>query len=200
MQRIKTGKGDTVMARGPGGAPAIVAHSDKDSRWVAVAFDPIASEWVGHYSFSVFFVNTINWFFAEEDKLIRPWSLAESWRIAIPWKGVSQVQVRTPRGDLVTPLVDGGGTLAFTGKEEGIYQISKIGAPDVAPILVAAALKSRQESRLASISSLPAWSPPSAELLRSPDLQGAAIWQYLVLLAALLIAVEWLSYHRRWTV
>jgi len=109
------------------------------------------------------------------------------------------VRITTPSGKIVTPLVDGGGTLAYSGTEEGIYTIEGPGK-ESAPMYVAAALNSRQESRLASLNQRPEWAPPTADELNELSLKGASIWHYLVLLALLLIAVEWLSYHRRWTV
>ena len=203
--RLRKGRGDVVMARGKGGKPAILAHSSETGRWVAVAFDPVATEWVGHYSFSIFFVNAINWFFAEEVKLLRPWSLARRWDVRVPWKGISKVDLLTPSGEKIMALVDGGGTLAYTGVREGIYEVrhpSPNSAAQQTPIVVAAALKSVDESQLEARGDYDEWKAPPPKVEAAPDIKilGASLWQLLVLLALALMTIEWLTYHRRWTV
>ncbi len=203
--KIKRGRGDTVLARARGGKAAIMAHSSAKGRWVAVAFDPISTEWVGHYSFSIFFVNTINWFFTEEQKMLRPWSLARRWDVRLPWKGVEKVDVLTPGGAVETALVDGGGTLAYTGVREGVYEI-RHPAPNsdaqAAPVVIAAALKSADESNLEARGKYDAWIAPPPSIDKGAQLKvlGADLWQLLVMMALALMGVEWLTYHRRWTV
>ena len=203
VQPLRRSKGDVVLAKVKGGRPAVMAHSDEKARWVAVAFDPLGSEWVLRYSYPIFMVNALNWFFAEEVKLIRPWSLAERWDVRVPWKSVDAVRVLTPRGDTVTALVDAGGTLAFTGDEEGVYEVQH---PDEAsgepPIVVAAALRSPTESALLSKGEYGKWVPPELETPETDEIRilGANLWQLLVLFALGLMAVEWFTYHRRWTV
>ena len=204
LMRFKKRKGDVIMARSKGGKAAILAHSDADQRWVAVGFDPVGSQWVGHYSFSIFMVNTVNWFFAEEVKLLRPWSLAERWDVRIPWKGLDRVTVTTPAGDELTALVDGGGTLAYTGTQEGIYEVRhpapKTDAHRTA-VVVAAALKDPQESALQARGEYAAWTaPPLPREELTFTVAGAPLWQLLVLAAIALMLFEWFSYHRRWTV
>ena len=205
MLRFKRRSGQKVMARAKGGKAAILTQVTPEQRWIAVGFDPLASEWVGHYSFSIFFVNAINWFFREEVKLLRPWSLARRWDVRIPWMGVSEVQVTLPSGAEATALVDGGGTLAYTGTREGIYEVRHPDPKTDAqrePVLVAAALRSPAESRLEARGDYPLWRAPEPELNRSSDLDlvGADLWQLLVMAAICLVAVEWFTYHRRWTV
>lgn len=202
---LKKRKGDVILARGKGGKPAILAHSTGDARWIAVGFDPIESEWVGHFSYAVFFVNAINWFFAEESKLLRPWSLAKRWSVPIPWKGLERVTITVPGGGQEVALVDGGGTLVYTGRSEGIYEVRHPDPPNdsmAQPVLVAAALKSIEEADLTPRGDYSVWQAPPAEATprEKINLLGADLWQLLVLLALGLMAIEWLSYHRRWTV
>ena len=202
---FKRSKGDLVMARTSGGRPAILARSTRDKRWVAVGFDPIATEWVGHYSFSIFFVNAINWFFAEESHMLRPWSLAQTWDVRLPWKGATEANVVTPSGQRLNTLVDPGGTLVYTGAEEGIYTVSHPSPrteADKRPILVAAALRSPAESDLRARGDSDSWTPPPPVRMESPELRiaGASLWQILVLVAMGILLLEWFTYHRRWTV
>jgi hypothetical protein len=205
LLRLKKKRGDVVMARGKAGRTAVLAHSSDKGRWVAVGFDPIATEWVGHYSFSIFFVNAINWFFAEETRLLRPWSLAKRWSVPVPWKGLDKVAMTLPDGSEREVLVDGGGTLVFTGQREGIYEVRHPDPPsaaDARPILVAAALKSAEEADLTARGDYAVWQKPVPELTRAEPLRflGADLWQLMIMVVMGVLCVEWLTYHRRMTV
>ena len=105
LQRLRRRKGDRIMARDRKGNPAILAHTDTLSRWIAIGFDPVATEWVGHYSFSIFFMNAINWFFSEDVRMQPPQSLAREWQIRLPWSGVDSVGITTPKGTKIEALV-----------------------------------------------------------------------------------------------
>ena len=202
---LRKRRGDKVLATTRGGRPAIIAHAGADSRWIAVGFDPVADEWIGHFSYPIFMVNAINWFFSEEVKLLRPWSLAERWGVRIPWKGIESVEITLPGGRTETALVDAGGTLAYTGRREGIYEI-RHPDPEQAkaepPLQIAAALRSEAESILDSRGEYTEWEPPEVQKRETSKLQilGADLWQLLIMFALLLMAIEWFSYHRRWTV
>lgn len=193
------------MARSRGGKPAIIAHAGRKNRWIAVGFDPVATEWVGHYSFSIFFVNAINWFFQEEAALLRPWSLAERWDVVLPWRGIESANVTLPDGSRQTALVDGGGTLAFTGQQQGIYEVHHPKPSSGAqrePTLIAASLRNETESSLVPKGEYTAWKAPEAVAEDVPklSLMGADLWQLLLIIALALMVVEWFTYHRRWTV
>lgn len=208
VQRMAAKKGDLVLARTRAGQPAMLARSDAERRFVAVGFDAIASEWVGHFSYSIFFVNTINWFFREESQLERAQSLARRWDVAVRWKGLDQVQVVRPDGGTEDSLVDGSGRLVYTGRMAGMTELrhpSPATDGDKEPQVVAAALQSPEESDLAprDAPDVAVWQRPPPELaaaLPAFDLGGAKPWQWLVLLALGLVCVEWLTFHRRWTV
>lgn len=196
---------EVVLARTKRGKPAIIAKTARDQRWLAVGFDPIAARWVTHYSFSIFFVNAVNWFFSEESKHLRAWSLAERWDVRVPWSGVERVRVTRPDGSVDDALVDGSGLLAYAGTHEGIYEVRHPDPQSKAHeqvVAVAAALRNAEESKLLSRGDYAAWTRPPLETdeLGTPDLLGAEIWQLLVLFAGALMMVEWFTYHRRWTV
>ena len=205
IQRFKSQRGLVAMARSRGGKPAIIAHAGRKNRWIAVGFDPVATEWVGHYSFSIFFVNAINWFFQEEAALLRPWSLAERWDVVLPWRGIESANVTLPDGSRQTALVDGGGTLAFTGQQQGIYEVHHPKPSSGAqrePTLIAASLRNETESSLVPKGEYTAWKAPEAVAEDVPklSLMGADLWQLLLIIALALMVVEWFTYHRRWTV
>lgn len=199
-----------VLARTKAGAALIVAGVTPEQRYVAVGFDPVGTGWVMHYSFSVFFVNAVNWFFSEESTLLRAESLTQAWSIRLPWAeggGVRRADIRRPDGVVETALVDGAGGLAYTGEEVGIYAVSPSaaspapsGAP-AAPVLVPALLGSPEESRLEPRGDYGTWEAPAAtpEELPAFEFRGLHLWQLLALAAAALLLLEWFTFHRRWT-
>ncbi|MBT9557210.1 MAG: VWA domain-containing protein [Myxococcales bacterium] len=199
-------KGQEVLARTKKGQTAILAAATAERRFVAVGFDPIESEWVGHYSFSIFFVNAVNWFFREEAAFLRSQGLDAAWRVSLPWAAGQSVDVVKPDGKVVRALVDGAGGLAYTGDAIGIYAVkAPPGTPKAlsADILVPAALYSATESALtpALLDFVP-YVPRVETDAAVPDLRlaGLALWQLLALAAAGLLLVEWFTFHRRWTV
>ena len=204
LLRIKAGRDDTVLARTKRGSrPAIVAHSDESTRWLVVAFDPVESEWVAHYSFSVFFVNAINWFFEEESRLSRTLTLARPWNIKLHSPHRETVEITTPSGEKFTALVDDGGQIAFSGMEAGFYEIRAAEAESYSPKTVAATMANVAESTLRAEGQYVPYvprTPPEIRLDQVPKIFGAPAWQVLLLIALTLTVVEWLTYNRRWTI
>ncbi len=199
-------KGQEVLARTKKGQSAILAGATSERRFVAVGFDPIESEWVGHYSFSIFFVNAVNWFFREEAAFLRSQGLDAAWRVSLPWAAGQSVDVVKPDGKVVRALVDGAGGLAYTGDAIGIYAVkAPAGTPQAlaGDVLVPAALFSATESALTpGLVDFVPYEPRVAMDATVPELRlaGLAIWQLLALAAAGLLLLEWFTFHRRWTV
>jgi len=199
LQRFRPRKGDRIMTRDRRGRPAILAHSDRASRWIAVGFDPVATEWVGHYSFSIFFANAINWFFAEDVRMQPVQSLASDWTVRLPWLPTGPVRVSTPDQTILQALVDARGTLAYTGRRAGFYQVSSDDDSEQS-MVVAASLADRRESQLGAMGSYAQWEPRGdVELPTTGSVLSASLWKILVLLAMLILLFEWFTYHRRWT-
>ncbi len=189
-----------VLARTKAGAALLVAGATPEQRYVAVGFDPVGAGWVMHYSFSVFFVNAVNWFFHEESALREAETLTEAWGVRLPWAeggGIRRATIVRPDGREETALVDGAGGLAYTGDHVGVYEVK---GPEQA-VLVPALLGSPAESRLEPLGSYDAWEAPAAtpEDLPSLNWRGLRLWQLLVLAAGALLLLEWFSWHRRWT-
>ncbi len=198
IQRFRPQKGDRIMTRDRRGRPAILAHSDAKSRWIAIGFDPVATEWVGHYSFSIFFANAINWFFAEDVRMQPVQSLAKEWTVRLPW-GTDSVRVTTPRGDELSALVDARGSLAYTGRDAGFYPVVSTKSSSQS-LVVAASLTDGAESTVGAQGTYPLWAPRTAvEPPKSGMIASASLWKILVFLAMFILLIEWFTYHRRWT-
>jgi hypothetical protein len=205
LLHFKRRRGHEVFARGQGGAAAVIGQSTSERRWLSVGFNPVETEWVGHYSFSVFFVNAINWFFSEEARFVRSWNLAERWDVRIPWSGLPRVDVIRPDGERDSVLVDAGGTLSYTPTQLGFYEVHHPEPAETTqgiPLVVAAALGNSEESLLSARGAYPRWEEPELEVSVQPEFEllGASLWQLLVMMAMALMVLEWFTYHRRWTV
>jgi hypothetical protein len=204
IQRVIPRNNELVLARTKlGRRPVVVASSTQEVRWLTVGFDPIESEWVTHYSFSVFFVNAINWFFQEESRFSRTLNLARRWNVKVPWPKIKQVQIKRPSGQIEAALVDDGGRLAYSGQEAGFYEIRPPGAQNRALHSVAASLVNPKESALHSTGDYEPYTPQKSSidpLDRTPSLIGGTPWQYLIIIALCLTLLEWFTYNRRWTV
>jgi hypothetical protein len=115
--------------------------------------------------------------------------------------GASEAEVKGPSGALTkTPVIDGLAT--FYASEVGYYDLAAK-APNgsvLARVQLAANLASATESDIA----------PSAKLslggkqLQAPEAfaisHSQKLWIYLIIFAAAMILVEWITYHRRITV
>ena len=67
--------------------------------------------------------------------------------------------------------------------------------------MIAASLASVEESQLDARGQYPAWEaePVAVSQDEVRTLLDASLWQQMVLLAMLILLVEWFTYHRRWT-
>ena len=101
-----------------------------------------------------------------------------------------------PDGELLTTPVSEGYALHF-GQRVGFYEISR---PDGVPARFAGNLSDPTESAALLRSDLRV----GETTLRAPEPGERALrrvlWPYLLLAVLALIALEWWSYHRRWTV
>jgi len=153
-------------------------------------------------AFPMLLVNTLDWFAGDTTDLLTTYPTGQRQRVPLDGVvGATEAEVKGPDGVLTkTPVLDGLAT--FYGSRVGYYDLTakdSLGKP-MATIELAANLSSTTESDIA----------PSTELtlggkaLQAPEAfaisRSQKLWIYLVLLAMLLIVVEWVTYHRRITV
>ena len=153
-------------------------------------------------AFPMLLVNTLDWFAGDQTDLLTTYPTGKRQRIPLDGVvGATEAEVKAPDGTVThTPIIDGLAT--FYGSRVGYYDVTAKGADGgaVAHLELAANLSSPEESDIA----------PSAKLtlggreLTAPEAfaitHSQKIWVYLILLAAGLILVEWITYHRRITV
>jgi Ca-activated chloride channel homolog len=150
-------------------------------------------------AFPLLLVNTLDWFAGDEADLLTTYTTGRRERVALDGaSGSGEVAVTAPDGGKTTaPVIDGQAT--FYAGRVGFYQLELPG-PDPVRTELAANLSSPSESDIApstklSLGGKELTAPDSFAVTRSRQL-----WLYLVLLAAILIGLEWITYHRRVTV
>ena len=193
-----------IVAReqvGPGGA---------NRRSVAVGFDLRQSDLPLRVAFPVLLMNSMDWFAGDVDDDLGSYRTGRTWRVplaAARGKGarggatealqLTQADLTLPGGEVVPVPVHEGHALYY-GQRVGFYNLRPAGL--AAPLQWAANLADVTESTAALRPTLRL----GGATLSPPDASQRAIrrelWPYLLLLALSILALEWWSYHRRWTV
>jgi hypothetical protein len=220
-------KGDVLLASSVRD-PIIAARRTAERKIVACSFSLSATDLMLRVAFPLFLVNTLDWFAADEADLLTTY--ATGTRARVPFDGVlgvSEVTVSSPSGRRSrAPLVEGQAT--FYASEVGVHVLRAHQAQGVTPhetvsrsggdrsggeagaggapgrslaeVSLAANLASPTESNIAPAPRLELGGQP----LAAPEGFGLShrrsIWMYLVLLAAILLCAEWLTFNRRITV
>jgi hypothetical protein len=157
-------------------------------------------------AFPMLLVNAFDWFANDEADLITTYATGQRQRVAIDGVvGATEAVITSPRdAEVRAPIVDGIAT--FYADAVGFHRIAvpaEGAAPGDEPLVsyeLAANLASSAESDIG----------PSTELtlggktLAAPDkfevTRSERLWTALLLVMLIIIAVEWVTYHRRITV
>ncbi len=183
-------------------SPLIAAKREDGRKIVAFGFSLAGTDLMMRVAFPLLFVNILDWFAGDDADLITTYATGHRFQVPMDGtQGLREVSVATA-GHTPTraPLVDGRAT--FYGNTIGIHTLTaREDGRLVAQIELAANLANPAESAIG---------PPADGLilggrtLTAPDAfassHSRALWLYLVLLVAVLLAVEWVTYNRRVTV
>jgi hypothetical protein len=156
-------------------------------------------------AFPMLLVNALDWFAGDQTDLLTTYPTGTRERVPLDGVvGASEAEVRGPDGQLTrTPVIDGLAT--FYGSRVGYYDLAAK-APDgsvLARIELAANLASPEESDIAPSTKLTLGGAGGKQLAEPEAFaisHSQQLWIYLIVLAAGLILVEWITYHRRITV
>lgn len=191
--RYRPTPADRVLGRSAAG-PLLVAGERGDQRFVLLAFDPRESDLPLLVSWPVLLLNSIDWFAGEDPAYLSSFRTGTAWRVPVP-AGTSRAVVETPSGRRVPAPVHEGRAVFFGG-EAGLYRVH---AGD-AHVLVAGNLADPAESRCGHRATITlggargtAPTPGAAGIRRE-------LWLYLLAGAVAILAVEWVTWHRRVTV
>ena len=156
-------------------------------------------------AFPMLLVNALDWFAGDQSDLLTTYPTGRRERVPLDGVvGATEAEVRGPDGKLTrTPVLDGLAT--FYGSQVGYYDLAAK-APDgtvLARVELAANLASAEESDIAPSAKL-TLGGPGGKQLAAPEAfavtRSQKLWIYLIMFAAGLILVEWITYHRRITV
>lgn len=160
--------------------PLIVA-SDKP-RWLMLTFDLQSSDFPFHVGFPVFIENVLVWFSREQLALKRSPGMVD-----VP---LANAQIRTIDGATVSADQQLGNTV-FETTQPGLYS----------------ATQGDQRMHVAVNLANPAFSDVNRSIFKTDKAAAAdhywlrrELWFYMLIAAALLMSIEWFTYHRRLTV
>ncbi|MFO0629151.1 MAG: VWA domain-containing protein [Polyangiales bacterium] len=191
--RYRPTPADAVLGRSAVG-PLLIAGERGGQRFVLLSFDPRESDVPLLISWPVILLNSIDWFAGEDPAYLSSFRTGTAWRVPVP-AGVQRATVETPSGRRVTVPVHEGRAVFF-GTEAGLHRVH---AGD-AHTLIAANLFEPAESRCGHTATLTL----GGAQLRAPTPGRAGVrrelWIYLLAGALAILAVEWVTWHRRVTV
>lgn len=205
-------RGDVVLARYVRDGIA-VARREARRKIVAFGWSLAGTDLTLRVAFPLLLVNTLDWFAGDDADLVTTYTTGQ--RFHIPLDGlldVREVTVVDPAGVTTpAPVVDSKAT--FYGRRVGLHQIiayppdqpaPPAGAPDLreplAAFELAANLGSPTESSIAPAQDLVLGGRTLAAPESFPVSARRELWVYLVLAVLALLALEWVTYHRRITV
>jgi hypothetical protein len=187
--------------------PIIVAKRDGRRKILAFGFSlpsngrESATDLPMRVAFPMLLVNTLDWFAGDQADLLTTYATGQRERVPLDGVvGATEAEVKGPDGTIThTPVLDGLAT--FYGTKVGYYDLTaKANGKPLASINLAANLASASESDIAPSSSLTL----GGKKLEAPEAfaitHSQKLWIYLLLFAAGLIVMEWITYHRRITV
>jgi hypothetical protein len=175
--------------------PILVSGTRAGQQYVALGFDPRNSDFVLRVGWPLFVLNTVNSFVTEDTSYVSSFRTGQVWRVPAP----SNVEVATlvePGGKrLKVPVREGRAT--YLGENAGYYELH---VPDAPSMSFAANLSDLEESRIKPVEKLELGGVKAGSVGEFQVSVRRDVWLYLLVLVIALSLVEWLTYHRRWTV
>jgi len=202
MRVVKKKRGDKLVAAAQNGAPLLMTRVDSagQRKFVVLGFDIRNSLLPLNYAFPLLVVNVLNWFYAEDDALLKPNRAGDAVNVAFEMPGPKDapITVKGPKGDddeVMARRVDD--RLLFSTDRIGIYEFSTPATE--LPMAVAINLMNERESSVVPQGEYAAFKePPKWEKPDDPWMEN--LWRAFLLGALALFALEWLTYNRRLTV
>jgi hypothetical protein len=186
---------DKVLGASDGGAsPLLVAGTRGGYRFIAMGFDVRDSDLPLRTAWPLFVINCINWFTDEDAQYLSSFRTGDVWRIPVAG-GVAQATVKMPDGSAQSVPVHEGRAVLL-GQQAGFYELTA----GEQHTMFAANLLDASETAIAPKDAPVVDGKAAGELAGFHVGVRREIWIYLLLVAALLTALEWATYHRRLTV
>jgi hypothetical protein len=190
-------KGDTALGKSFKGT-LLLEGRRKGMRFVALGFDLRESDLPLRIAWPLFLLNTINFFNDEDSSYISSYRTGEVWNIPAS-TNVKTAKLELPTGAKQTvPIKDG--RAVFLGQQAGFYALTLGEGESAETTKFAANLSDPFESAIEPKKELSIGATKSGEVEGFTIGVRRVIWVYLLAGVLAAMAIEWLTYHRRWTV
>lgn len=208
--KLVPGENDKVVGAANEG-PMMVAGQRQGTKFVAVSFDVRKTDLPLRIAWPVFLLNCVNWFVEEDAEYLSSFKTGDVWHVSAPLGATTDATLFDPDGGRHrVPIQEG--RAVFFGTRAGFYRLMKTTPqvistptgqlPPMTPgdVMFAANLADPLESKI----------EPKPELVVDGKKGGTVegfkvgvrreLWIYLLIAAAVITTIEWLTYHRRITV
>lgn len=186
-QRIRPRAGDEVIADSAGG-PLLLSGEREGTAFVALAFDVARSDLPLRVAWPLLLINTLDWFANERKELSPVHVVGEVTHVALDSRATEATIVAPSGQKRVAPVL--AGSVAFSPERAGFFQLEAAGS-SAGTKLIAVGLDPGAPPLLRPGATT--FDVASLDRPRVPDL-----WAVLLAIAALVMAFEWLAFHRRW--
>ncbi|MCS6798108.1 MAG: VWA domain-containing protein [Myxococcota bacterium] len=190
--RLRPEPRDRIVASDPRG-PLLVEGERDGRRIVVLAFDVRHSDLVLRAAWPLLLLNALERFAETSVELLASPRAGEVWTLPV---GATARRVRMVEPDgRLHPLAVRDGRIVFRAEQAGAHVLEVDGRRE----LIASQLPPGEESRIAPVRA-PRWGSLhwSRALEGRPQVDRTP-WAWLAAVALVLLVVEWLAYHRRWT-
>lgn len=189
--RTRPAPEDRVLASTAARVPLLVEGS-RAAPFLALTFDVRRSDLPLRAAYPLFLLRSLTLLSGRDDGFEPARSAGELMRVALP-EGASSADLLRPDGQS-EPLALRDGEASFWAHRAGVYRLRTDRGELVTSVRTPA-----DESAIAPSDTL-LRTPPSAPQGRPESVWGQRPWPALVALALALLALEWITFHRRWTV
>ena len=187
--------GDTTLVSSVR-APMAVARDAGGTKLVVLGFDLEDTDLMLRAAFPILMVNILDWFTGQGAQFSTTYPAGQSWTIPVPGAPEAASYVVTRPDGTSTTLAARDQTLRLRGKQVGVHEI----AGPTGQSRIAANLASPDESRITAATELTLGGRAVAAPPRLAPSTSWHLWRWLVLAAVAILALEWVTYHRRITV
>ena len=190
--RLALERGDDVVASAFG-VPMVIVREGAKRRFVALAFDVRNSDLPLRVAFPVLMINLIDYFQLDDQQLLQNFITGQTWSIRVLDEQGEATVVRPDGTSQSLPIYNN--RVVVYGNQTGFYTLKTPAGEQH----VAGNLSDSVESRIA----------PKAIVVGDAAQNKAAdglffdrkeLWIWAVIAALIVLLVEWVTYHRRWTV
>jgi von Willebrand factor type A domain/Aerotolerance regulator N-terminal len=193
-------QGDKVVGAAAEG-PLFVAGQRGGFKFAALGFDLRESDLPLRIAWPLMLLDTINWFTEEDAQYLSSFRTGDVWRVPIA-TSASQATLKRPDGESeLVPVHEG--RAVYLGQRAGFYELTAAQVDPAAPPFTtsfAANLLDEDESKIGPVDKIEVDGKPAGELGTFHVGVRREIWIYLLLIAVMITALEWATYHRRVTV